>query len=89
MNRINIDRINLRLRGVSPQVARSAMPGLRHQIQQQLLRQEVFHQAGRGSDRNINQISPDPIQIRTDVHAAELNRKIAQAIANSIAQDRK
>jgi hypothetical protein len=85
MKHVRVGHINLRLRGISLRLARSAIPGLSHQIRRQLPRQGISRRAG--SSRHINQINPSPIQIRAGVHTAELNRKIAQAIANSIAQD--
>jgi hypothetical protein len=82
MKQIKVDSINLRLRGISPQVARSAMSGLSDQIQDRLTRHE--HLGGATGTRHISQIRPGPFQIQTDTNAAELRQKIAVAIAASI-----
>lgn len=79
---INVDRINLRLRGVSHQVARAALSGLSHQIQRQVTQQGL--QQPRLGANHIARIDRGSIQVEPGASANGLRRQIAQAIAKSI-----
>lgn len=85
MKRFQIDQINIRLRGVSSQTARSALAGLGNQVQRQFVEQGPGHlTAGR---IQLSAIRPPVIRTQPGASAHQLREQIARAIHRSITRE--
>ncbi len=82
MTGIKIDRLKIRLRGISPQVARSLAEGLGHELLGQLARQQGLLKAKRTN--NISKIDSGAFQASRDTSPSDLRRIIAGRIVGAI-----
>jgi hypothetical protein len=79
---IRIDRLEVRLRGVSPGLVRASSEGLGNEVLEQLIRERLFLNEKPGSE--INRIDPDALKISMDESPSDLRRMIAGRIVESI-----
>lgn len=79
---IRIDRIEVRLRGVSPGLVRASSEGLGNEVLEQLIRERLFLNEKPGG--KINRIDPDALKISMDESPSDLRRMIAGRIVESI-----
>ena len=79
---VRIDRIEVRLRGVSPGLVRASSEGLGNEVLEQLIRERLFLNEKPGS--KINRIDPDALKISMDESPSDLRRMIAGKIVESI-----
>ena len=79
---IDIDRLNIRLKGVSPEAARAAVGDLGRELMGQL----TTPRQGPGGERsgNIGHVDSGTVQIASGNTPSELRRAIARRIAVSI-----
>ena len=82
MKSIEIDRIEIRLKSTSPQVARSLAAGLGNEISKQLTRQPSFLK-GKGRV-NISNIDAGVVQTSRSRDSSAMRRMIADRIVRSI-----
>lgn len=80
--RIKIDRLEIRLRRIAPEVARSAVSGLGRNLLDQL--SSLQSSSARKRAINIARLDPDALQVAAGVKPAELRSAIGESIANSI-----
>lgn len=85
MNKTNItiDRLGIRLKGVSPQVARSLVSGLGHELLRQLAKQPGLLKEK--SSMNIEKIDSGTLKTGKGTSSSDLRSTIAGRVANSIA----
>lgn len=79
---ISINRIDLRSRGISPEVARSAVDGLGREVMQNLAQQGLVNPGQKIDLGNLNLGSLKLTYVRD---ASELRREIARVITREIA----
>ena len=79
---IRIDRIEVRLRGVSPGFVRALSEGLGNEVLEQLIRERLFLNEKPGG--KINRIDPDTLKISMHESPSDLRRMIAGRIVESI-----
>ncbi len=82
MKSIKIDRLDIRLKGISPQVARSLAAGLGNEISKQLANQHSF--LNEKGLINISKIDSGVFQTSKVSRSLELQRMIADRIVGSI-----
>jgi hypothetical protein len=80
--RINIDRLEIRLTGISPQSARAAVGDLGRDLQRQLALSPV--PGGRKGAVRIGGIDSGTVQLSEGTSPAELRGAIAQRLTGSI-----
>jgi hypothetical protein len=78
--RIDIDRLEIRLKGVSPESARAAAGDLGRELLGEMARQDQ----GVQRTRNIDQVDAGTVQLASGTTPGELRRTIAGRIAASI-----
>jgi hypothetical protein len=78
---IEIDRLEIRLKGVTPESARAALGDLGNELLGQLARQQ-----GRGRERNgsIDHVDSGTVRLTSGATPSELRKTIASRIAVSI-----
>ncbi len=82
---IRIDRVEVRLRGVSPELARTLSRELGHGVLDELVRERLFLDEQPGSRNNrVNRIAPEPLKIKGDETPSRVKRMIATRIVESI-----
>jgi hypothetical protein len=79
--RIEIDHLQIRLKGVTPESARSAVSDLGRELLGQLGRKQV---QGHGRTDNIEHMDAGAVRLMSGATAFELRRAIAGRIAASI-----
>jgi hypothetical protein len=79
---INIDRLQIRLKGVSPHLARAAVSGLGHDLLGQLASSGQFPDGG--GNVTTGEINIETVRLSGETGPAELRRVIAQNVAASI-----
>ena len=79
---ISIDRLDIRLKGVSPQSARTAVGDLGRELLSQLA--TARHPPGRRQTGNIVHVDSGTIQLASGTAPSELRRTIAARIAAAI-----
>ena len=84
---IRIDRIEIRLRSLSPELVRSACEGLGKEILEQLVAKRLF--LNEKSGLSINRIAPDTLKIGGDNDPSDLRRIIAGRIAESVSAQKR
>ncbi len=82
MPNIRINRIEVRLRGVSPRLARASAEGLGNEILDQVTRERLFQNEKPGP--RISRIDTDALNICMDESPPDLRRMIAGRIVESI-----
>ncbi len=83
MNRITIDRLEIRVRGVSPEAARAASAGLGQELLLRLARERGL--PGRGGAPAIDRLDAGSGQLPRHSNAGELRGALANQIAGAIA----
>jgi hypothetical protein len=78
---IEIDHVQIRLKGVAPELARAAMGGLGSELLTQLARQQG---EGRARTGNIEHVHSGSVRLTSGASASELRSTIAGRIAVSI-----
>jgi hypothetical protein len=78
---IEIDRLELRLTEISPEIARAAASGLGHELLQQLA---SLPDAGRKGGQRISEIDTGTLKLGRGTSSAALRSAIAQKITGSI-----
>ncbi|MFQ5793437.1 MAG: hypothetical protein ACE5JP_00100 [Candidatus Bipolaricaulia bacterium] len=82
MTNIKIDRLEIRLKDISPQVARSSVAGLGHELLKQLAKQHGLLRKKHAI--NISKIDSGAFRTSTGTSAFDLRRMIAGRISESI-----
>ncbi len=80
--RIKIDRLEIRLRGIAPETARSAVSSLGQNLLDQLSSPRSL--SARKRAINIARLDPEALQVAAGVKPDELRNAIGERIANSI-----
>ena len=83
MTQIHIDRLHIRARGISAEVARSALDGLAMQILRELDGRPEL--AGRSGRVSIGRLAPAAVTARRGAGVAELRDGLAHAAVDAIA----
>lgn len=82
---IRIDRLEVRLRGVSQGVARTLARELGHGVLEQLVGERLFSDENPGAwAGRVNRIAPAPLQIKRDESPSDVKQRIAARIVESI-----
>ncbi|MCP4117239.1 MAG: hypothetical protein GY737_17955 [Desulfobacteraceae bacterium] len=82
---IRIDRLEVRLRGVSPELARTLSRELGHGVLEQLVRERLFFNGKPGAgDSRVSRIAPAPLKIKGDETSSDVGQRIAARIVESI-----
>ena len=83
MKSIKVDRLEIRLKGISPEVARSAAAGLGNEVLGQLSKRSGPSQ--KGSAKSTGRIDLGTLETARGAGSSGLRRAIAAEIARSIA----
>lgn len=81
-NEISIDRIDLRSRGIPPEIARSAVEGLGQEVMQNLVQQGVVKP---GQMIQLGDLNLETLSLRKVGDAREIRREIARVLTKAIA----
>lgn len=81
-NQISINRIDLRSRGIPPEIARSAVDGLGEAVMHNLVRQGVVNP---GQMIQLGDLNLETLSLTKVGDAMEIRSEIARAIAKEIA----
>jgi hypothetical protein len=81
-NEISIDRIDLRSRGIPPEIARSAVEGLGQEVMQNLVQQGVVKP---GQMIQLGDLKLETLSLRKVGDAREIRREIARVLTKAIA----
>ncbi|MGL5058419.1 MAG: hypothetical protein ACRC62_00455 [Microcoleus sp.] len=81
-DRISINKIDLRSRGIPPEIARSAVDGLGEAVMQDLVRQGVLRS---GQMIQLGDLNLETLSLTKVGDAMEIRSEIARAIAQEIA----
>lgn len=81
-NEIAINRINLRTRGIPPEIARSAVDGLGQEVMQNLVERGVVNH---GQIIQLSDLNLETLSLTKVGDATELRREIAQVLTKAIA----
>jgi hypothetical protein len=81
-NEISINRIDLRSRGIPPEIARSAVEGLGQEVMQNLVQQGVVSP---GQRIQLGDLNLETLSLRKVGDAREIRREIARVLTKAIA----
>jgi len=81
-NEISINRIDLRSRGIPPEIARSAVEGLGQEVMQNLVQQGVVNP---GQMIQLGDLNLETLILRKVGDAREIRREIARVLTKAIA----
>jgi len=81
-NEILINRIDLRSRGIPPEIARSAVEGLGQEVMQNLVQQGVVNP---GQMIQLGDLKLDTLSLKKVGDAREIRREIARVLTKAIA----
>jgi len=81
-NEISINRIDLRSRGIPPEIARSAVEGLGQEVMQNLVQQGVVNH---GQMIELGDLKLETLSLRKVGDAREIRREIASVLTKAIA----
>jgi hypothetical protein len=81
-NEISINRIDLRSRGIPPEIARSAVEGLGQEVMQNLVQQGVVNP---GQMIQLGDLNLETLSLRKVGDAREIRREIARVLTKAIA----
>ena len=81
-NEISINRIDLRSRGVPPEIARSAVEGLGQEVMQNLVQQGVVNP---GQMIQLGDLNLETLSLMKVGDAREIRREIASVLTKAIA----
>lgn len=81
-NEISINRIDLRSRGIPPEIARSAVEGLGQEVMQNLVQQGLVNP---GQMIQLGDLNLETLSLRKVGDAREIRREIASALTKAIA----
>lgn len=79
---ISVDRLEIRLKGISPQAARGLVDGLGDKLLMQLTRQHRFMREGRA--KSMDRVNSGVLQIPRNSSPSDLRGMVASKIAESI-----
>jgi hypothetical protein len=79
---IKIDRLEIRLSGVSPEMARASSRGLGRAVLDQLIRDRVFLNGKPGG--RIDRLAPDTLKFETSAGPSALRGRISGRIVDAI-----
>ncbi len=79
--KVNIDRLQIRLKGVSPSMACEAVNGLGHGILEQLSTDSTFKQQG---DIKIDTVQAGRIKLERNTSTANLRQQMAKSVSKAI-----
>jgi hypothetical protein len=82
MKDIKIDRVEIRLKGISPQMARSSISGLGHELLEKLAEEHTLFKQRRSV--NINKIDSGTFQTSGHTGSSDLREMIVNRIVESI-----
>lgn len=79
---IKIDRLEIRLKGISPQAARVTFAGIGNELMEQLVKR---HNLLKGEHpAYIEKIDSGTMKIERNTNSSDLRRQVAARIANSV-----
>ncbi len=81
-NEISINRIDLRSRGIPPEIARSAVEGLGQEVMQNLVQQGIVNP---GQMIQLGDLNLETLSLRKVGDAREIRREIARVLTKAIA----
>ena len=81
-NEISINRIDLRSRGIPPEIARSAVEGLGQEVMQNLVQQGVVNP---GQMIQLGDLNLETLSLMKVGDAREIRREIASVLTKAIA----
>lgn len=81
-NEISINRIDLRSRGIPPEIARSAVEGLGQEVMQNLVQQGVVNP---GQMIQLGDLNLETLSLKKVGDAREIRREIARVLTKAIA----
>jgi len=81
-NEISINRIDLRSRGIPPEIARSAVEGLGQEVMQNLVQQGVVNP---GQMIELGDLNLETLSLMKVGDAREIRREIASVLTKAIA----
>jgi hypothetical protein len=81
-NEISINRIDLRSRGIPPEIARSAVEGLGQEVMQNLVQQGVVNP---GQMIQLGDLNLETLSLMKVGDAREIRREIARVLTKAIA----
>lgn len=81
-NEISINRIDLRTRGIPPEIARSAVEGLGQEVMQNLVQQGVVNP---GQMIQLGDLNLETLSLVKVGDATEIRREIARVLTKAIA----
>ena len=81
-NEISINRIDLRSRGIPPEIARSAVEGLGQEVMQNLVQQGVVNP---GQMIHLGDLKLETLTLMKVGDAREIRREIARVLTKAIA----
>lgn len=81
-NEISINRIDLRSRGIPPEIARSAVEGLGEEVMQNLVQQGIVNP---GQMIQLGDLKLETLSLRKVGDAREIRREIARVLTKAIA----
>jgi len=81
-NEISINRIDLRSRGIPPEIARSAVEALGQEVMQNLVQQGVVNP---GQRIQLGDLNLETLSLRKVGDAREIRREIARVLTKAIA----
>jgi hypothetical protein len=81
-NEISINRIDLRSRGIPPEIARSAVEGLGQEVMQNLVQQGIVNP---GQMIQLGDLKLERLSLRKVGDAREIRREIARVLTKAIA----
>lgn len=81
-NEISINRIDLRSRGIPPEIARSAVEGLGQEVMQNLVQQGVVNP---GQMIQLGDLKLETLSLMKVGDAREIRREIARVLTKAIA----
>lgn len=81
-NEISINRIDLRSRGIPPEIARSAVEGLGQEVMQNLVQQGIVNP---GQMIELGDLNLETLSLMKVGDAREIRREIASVLTKAIA----
>ena len=81
-NEISINRIDLRSRGIPPEIARSAVEGLGQEVMQNLVQQGIVNP---GQMIQLGDLNLETLSLMKVGDAREIRREIASVLTKAIA----
>jgi hypothetical protein len=81
-NNVHIDRLEIRMKGISPEAARASANGLGSEVLESL--GAIANQNGSKRGARIGKIDAGHLNVNSTTGSAGLRQRIAQQVANSV-----